>query len=176
MPSNIDFPAEGEFAPFYAPYVSRVQGDPLASLRKNMDEVLALLRSMPEEKGTFRYAPEKWSVKDVINHIIDAERVYTYRALRIARGDTTELPGFDENAFVENAGANKRSFADLAEEFKLVREATIALYKSFDESVLANRGKANNFDFTVRGIIYISAGHPAHHLNILRERYGVVKT
>lgn len=165
-------PADTEFAPYYAGYVAQVpEGDLLATLRDQLRETLALVRALPEERGTHRYAPDKWSIKDVLGHIIDTERVMSYRALRIARGDTTPLPGFDQDLFVAHADSEARTLASLASELEHVRMATIALLEPMGDDALARRGVASDREVTTRGLAYIIAGHERHHVRILRERY-----
>lgn len=165
-------PDPSEYAPFYAGYVSRVpDGDVVALLETQMTETAAFLAGLTEAQGEHRYAPGKWSVKEVVGHICDAERVFSYRILRFARGDTTPLPGFDENLWVPQAGCDRRSLADLAAELRSVRGATLALVRSLDAAAVARGGTASSHPITVRALIYIAAGHEGHHLAILRERY-----
>jgi hypothetical protein len=174
MSFPIERPAAGEHADVYLPYITAIPtGDILAYLEQQRAKAVALFRDIPEERGTFRYQPGKWSVVDVINHLIDAERIFSVRALRIARGDTTPLPGWDENEYAALAGADGRSPEELAAEFDAVRRASIALYASLDPEAVARRGTANNMSVTVRALIYITAGHVEHHLGVLRDRYRV---
>jgi hypothetical protein len=174
MPASIERPADDEFAPYYAPYIAALPpGDVLTTLEHDLADTLALLRAMPEARGTFRYAPDKWSVKDVVNHIIDAERIFAYHALRIARGDQTPLPAFEENAYAIRAEADSRSVADLATELETVRHATLTLFRSLRPDVMTIRGVANGFPVTPRALAYITAGHARHHIRVLRERYGL---
>jgi hypothetical protein len=176
MTFTIARPAADEYASFYAPYIAALpEWDILAYLERQRAEVVTLLRSIPEERGTFRYQPGKWSIVDVINHMCDAERIFSVRALRIARGDTTPLPGWDENNYAAMAGADGRSPEELAHEFDMVRRATITLCQSLDPEAVVRRGTANNYPISVRALIYIMAGHVQHHVNILGERYGVGK-
>jgi len=165
-------PADTEYAPFYAGYVARVpDGDVVALLRSQIGETLALLRDVPESRGTHRYAEGKWSIKEVVGHLADTERVMTYRALRIARGDRTPLAGFDENAFVRNASFDQRTLASLRAELELVRSASIALFETMTAEEAARVGTANDRDVTARALAYIVAGHERHHVALLRERY-----
>jgi len=174
MPFTIERPGADEYAAPYAPYIAALpEWDILALLERQRAEVVSLFRAIPEERGTFRYQPGKWSIVDVINHLIDAERIFSVRALRIARGDTTPLPGWDENEYAAAAGADGRSPDELATEFDAVRRATIALFQSFDPEAIARRGTANNHSVTVRALIYIIAGHVEHHRRVLAERYSV---
>ncbi|HEY0151934.1 MAG TPA: DinB family protein [Longimicrobium sp.] len=167
-------PAEGEFAPFYAGYVALAsKGDLLRRLEAQIQEVSGLLRGLSEEEALFRYAPGKWSVKEVAGHLADTERIMAYRALRIARGDTTPLPGFDENSFVATAGFDARPLPLLVEEWETVRRASILLLRGFDGEAAAREGTASGAPITARALAYIIAGHVAHHLEILRTRYSL---
>jgi hypothetical protein len=136
-------------------------------------EAIERFRALTPAEAAHRYAQGKWSIKEVIGHLSDGERVVSYRLLRIARGDQTPLPGYDENLFAANSHADRRELADLVDEFTAVRASTIALVRSLDESALAARGTVNNWSLTVRGIVFIIVGHFQHHVNILRERYNV---
>lgn len=171
--SAIALPTAGEFVPYYGKYIALVGPDSLAALESQARSTAALLSATSEEKGNHRYAEGKWSVKEVIGHLADAERVFSYRALRIARADTTELAGFDENTYVPAGRFDRRTLADLAAEFASVRAATLALVRSFDAEALSRRGSANNSPVTVRALVAIIAGHEAHHVKLLRERYGL---
>jgi hypothetical protein len=165
-------PAAGEFLPYYGTYIDRVpDGDVVETLKKQIPETLALIRSIPEATGDKRYAPGKWSVREVIGHLIDAERIFSYRALRFARGDATELQGFDENAYVANSPYSKVSLADLATELEHVRGATVRFFANLDEEAFGRRGSANGAEITVRALAFILAGHESHHMNVLRTRY-----
>lgn len=165
-------PDQAEFAPYYAGYVARVpDGDILETLRTQVEETVALARSLAEEKGTHRYEPEKWSIRQVLGHMADTERIMAYRALCVARGDATSLPGFNENAYVANARFDERTLASLADDLALVRQATIALLAPLNDSELARAGTANGVPITARALAWIIAGHERHHLAILRERY-----
>lgn len=167
-------PAEGEYAPFYAGYVALAsQGDLLTRLEAQVQEVSELLRGLSEEEALARYAPGKWSVKEVAGHLADTERIMSYRALRIARGDTTPLPGFDENTFVATAGFDARPLASLVEEWETVRRASLFLLRGFDGEAAARAGTASGAPITARALAYIIAGHVAHHLEILRTRYSL---
>ena len=167
-------PDSTEFKSFYAGYVASVpEGDIVDVIRAEGKELAEALAKIPESKGSHRYAADKWTVKTLIGHMIDAERIFTYRALRIARGDSTPLPGFDENAFAETAGSDTRTVADLAAEMACVREATVRIFASFPDDVWSRRAVVNNGEITVRAIAYVATGHTKHHLAVLRERYGV---
>lgn len=165
-------PKSSEYAPYYEKYVSRVpDGDIVGNLRSQLEETLALIRGIPEARGDFRYAEGKWSIKELLGHVIDSERVFTYRALRFGRGDTTPLPGFEQDDFVRGADFGKRSLSDLAEEYEHVRRATISLFASLEATAWDCRGKANDTEVSVRGIAFIVAGHERHHIEILKTRY-----
>lgn len=166
-------PAPTEFAQFYAGYIGKVSDQgPIAALTAQVTE-FERLRLLPEDKGNYRYADGRWSVKDVLGHIADAERVFTYRLTRIARGDQTPLDGFDENAWARTAPHGRRAVADVVDELIAVRRSTLALLSSLDEASLSNTGVANNNPVSARAICWILAGHTRHHLDILGERYGV---
>jgi len=165
-------PEATEYADFYAGYVSKVPGsDVLGVLESQRLQMLQLFAGRSERDGSFRYAPGKWSVKEVLGHITDAERIFTYRALRIARGDQTPLPGFEQDDFVKNGGFTERTLANLADEFGMVRNASIALFRSLQEAAWPRRGVASQKEVTVRALAYITAGHQIHHRLILEERY-----
>lgn len=165
-------PEPSEFAPFYAGYIARVpDGDLVGALEANLEEFVRTIGAVAEVRGGYAYAPGKWTLKEVIGHIIDAERVFSYRAMRIARGDETPLPGFDEQTWVPQSGANDRTIADLLAELRAVRAATIALLRHLPADSVTRRGTASGNGVTVRALAWIIAGHPMHHLSILRERY-----
>ena len=165
-------PDPSEYAPFYAGYIAKVKGDDLiGALEANLEEFSRTLGAVAEIRGGFAYAPGKWTLKEVIGHVIDAERVFSYRAMRIARGDETPLPGFDEKGWVPRSGANDRTIADLLAELRAVRAATLALLRHLPADSVARRGTASGNGVTVRALAWILAGHPMHHLGILRERY-----
>jgi hypothetical protein len=165
-------PEAGEYGEFYANYISKVPGtDVLGVLEAQRLQMLRLFSGRSERDGGFRYAAGKWTVKEVLGHITDTERIFTYRALRIGRGDETPLPGFEQDDFVRNGGFASRTLADLAEEFGAVRSASIALFRSFDEEALSRRGVASDKQVTVRALGFITAGHQIHHRMILEERY-----
>lgn len=171
MPT-ISRPSADEYDPYYANYIAGVpDGDLLTLLERQGGETAALLRALPESRGTHRYSAEKWSVKDVVAHVADAERVFGYRALRFARGDRTPLSGFEQDDWVRAAGADARSLADLVRELEAVRGATVALFRGMDDAAIARRGTANGVEITTRALAWIVAGHERHHVRILRERY-----
>jgi uncharacterized damage-inducible protein DinB len=165
-------PEKSEYAPYYEGYISRVpDGDIVAALGKQLEETLALIRGIPEARGDYRYAEGKWSIKELLGHVIDGERVFAYRALRFGRGDTTPLSGFEQDDFVKGADFSKRTLEDLAKEYEYVRRATISLFASLEDHAWERRGTANNNDVSVRAIAFIIAGHERHHAEILRTRY-----
>ena len=165
-------PDAAEYAPFYHGYISGVpEGDVIAHLRDGGRELLDALGALPEERGGFRYADDKWTIREVVGHLIDAERAIGEDALRIARGDATPLPGFEENEYVRTAGSDRRTLASLVRELGAVRESTVQLFDSFPDEVWIRRGVASGKEISVRALAYITAGHPMHHLRILRERY-----
>lgn len=165
-------PEADEFTSYYQRYVERVpDGDVVRTLDEQIIETLALLASVPEERASFRYAEDKWSIRQVVGHMCDVERIFVYRATRFARGDRTELPGFDENEYVANAHFDGRTLASLADELEAVRWATVALFDSLDDEEFLRRGVANHAPVSVRALGWITAGHERHHTEILRTRY-----
>lgn len=169
----IQKPKDDEFAPFYAGYIGKVTaGGPLALLEAQLAP-FERLRGLPETTGDHRYAVGKWTVKEVVGHMADTERVFSYRLLRIARADATPLAGFDENAWAASAPHAGRTMKDVADEMIAVRRATISLVTSLDEAATVRAGIANNKPVSARAIAWIMPGHAQHHLDILRERYDV---
>jgi hypothetical protein len=169
----IERPTQSEYAPFYAGYIAAVpEGDILKLLERQASE-LRQLDATPAEKETFRYAEGKWSVREVVGHMIDGERVFAYRALRISRGDETPLPGFEENKFVAASNFNGRTLSSLVDELALVRKANLPLFNSLAPEQWTRLGTASGHPVSVRALAFIMAGHMNHHLNILRDRYGV---
>lgn len=166
-------PQPGEYNPFFEGYLSksRAFADPIQKLREQQDEVQALLRPLSVEKQLYRYAPEKWSVKETAGHLIDTERILGYRALRIARGDQTPLPGFEEAAYVTAAETERCDWGELLEEFSHVRQASVLMWRHLPEAAWLRTGTSNNSPISVRALAYVMIGHVAHHLAILRERY-----
>ena len=167
-------PASTEYGEWYKGYVARVpEGDIVASLRDGQDRMKEVLGMLPESMGDHRYAEGKWTVRTVIGHMIDAERIFAYRALRIARGDSTPLPSFDENAFAVTAESDERRVAELVAELLAVRDSTTRLFASLPDAAWSRTGTASNAAVSVRAIAYITAGHALHHLSILKERYDI---
>ncbi len=165
-------PEASEYAPYFERYISLVQGDDVvAALEAQRLHMMQMLAARSEREGNFRYAPDKWSVKEVVGHLSDGERIFSYRALRIARGDQTALPGFEQDDYVKNAGFGERKLTDIAEEFAEVRGATIALYRSLNEEAWGRRGTSSNHAVSVRALAFLTAGHELYHQRILEERY-----
>jgi hypothetical protein len=165
-------PEPTEYADFYANYIANVPGtDVLGVLESQRVQMLQLFAGRSERDGSFRYAPAKWTVKEVLGHTTDTERIFTYRALRIARGDPTPLPGFEQDDFVRNGEFGKRTLAGLVEEFAAVRSASLMLFRSFQEEAWPRRGVASQKEVTVRALAFITAGHQIHHRLVLEERY-----
>jgi hypothetical protein len=157
---------------YYHQYVDRVKEDNLQqAFAIHMPEALTFLQNIPDAKWNYRYAEGKWSIKDLLQHLIDTERIFQYRALRFSRKDATELPGFDENLFSQNADAGRRSKDDLVEEFGIVQQSSHLLFQSFNEEQLKATGTANGNQVYVEGIGFIIIGHMLHHLNVIKERY-----
>jgi len=165
-------PAKGDYGEYYQPYINLVKGDDIFRIlvKQNL-ESQNVLNSFSESKGNFRYAEGKWTVKEVVGHLMDVERIFAYRALCIARGETKPLPGMDQNIYVANGNFNKRPLIDLNYEYRLLRESNILLYGGLDKSVLQNRGNASGYEVTVLALMFMTAGHEKHHLNVLTERY-----
>jgi len=165
-------PLPGEYAEAYAPYFADAgDSDVLAQLQGQLDEVVTLFGRLSEAQGGFRYAPGKWSLKDLLQHLCDSDRIFAYRCLCVGRGDATPLPGFEENAYATAARADARTMADLAADWHAARGASIALFRSLSDAAWMNRGTTNGRAITTRCIPYIMAGHAAHHLTVIRERY-----
>ena len=164
---------ENEFHPYYKSYIGlATEGETIVdSLTKNLESVSAFYASIPIEKQEFAYAKGKWTPKDILLHLIDAERVFAYRALRIARQDKTELVGFEQDDYVVSGKANEREMTNLIEEYKIVRKATIALFKSFSHDMLKEIGVASGSEVSVRALGTFITGHENHHNQIIRERY-----
>jgi hypothetical protein len=166
-------PAPGEFADYAAADIAHVPGDDaVAALEQLAVDTLALLRPLPEPAlGGLRYAPGKWSIKDVVAHLSDDERIFAYRALCVARGETQPLPGFDEKVYAHHAAAEARPWADLLADYVAVRAATVALFRSLPPDAWTRTGTVNGYAATARGLAFHIAGHELHHIRILRDRY-----
>jgi uncharacterized damage-inducible protein DinB len=165
-------PEGSEYAPFYAGYVGHVPGgDIVETLSTQHEGTMALLRGLSEEEGGLRYAPGKWSVREVVGHLIDAERIFTYRALRFARGDDTPLASFDENTYVANAGFDAHPLGSLLDEFEAVRRASVLLFAAMNATEWMRSGVASSNVMTVRALAWVTAGHELHHVGIVKSRY-----
>jgi hypothetical protein len=169
---TIGRPEPGEYAPYYGRYISLVVGnDILETLDEQRRQMVLLLSGRDEADGDFRYAPEKWSAKEVLGHVCDTERIFAYRALRIARGDQTPIEGFEQDDYVKNGPFARRPLEDLIEDYIAVRRGTISLFRNLDEAAWLRRGVANKNEVSVRAIAYTVAGHELHHRRILEEKY-----
>ena len=165
-------PEKNEYAEFYAGYVSLVQEtDVISALQNQPDDLRELLARVSPEKEDFRYANGKWSIKELLGHIIDGERVFSYRALRISRGDKTPLSTFEENSYVAKSNFGNSALVDLLEEFSLLRAANVLMFKNLTDEMWLRTGTASDAEVSVRAWAYIMVGHIRHHSNILRERY-----
>ena len=171
-PATIRRPEASEYNEYYDKYVSLIdESDLMSTLEEQIREARDLFAGFPEERGSHAYAEGKWTIKEVISHLLDGERIFAYRLLRIARGDETPLEGFEQDGYIENSHANQRSFSDLMCEFGELRAANLRLMRSFDETDWGRRGTASGSPVTVRALAFIMAGHVRHHLNIIQERY-----
>jgi uncharacterized damage-inducible protein DinB len=165
-------PQPGECAPYYDRYISLIQdNDILTTLDQQRRQMVQLLSGLSEADGDFRYAPEKWSAKEVLGHVCDTERIFAYRALRISRGDATPIEGFEQDDYVKNGPFARRPIADAIEDYIAVRRATLSLLRSLEEAAWSRRGVANKNEVTVRAIAYLIAGHEVHHRRILEQKY-----
>jgi hypothetical protein len=167
-------PDPAEYAPAFQAYIDRVpDGDVLAHLERQGRATGVTFAVVSDAKGNHAYAPGKWTVKRVLQHVVDGERLFGYRAMCIARGETASLPGFDENLYAANDGSDGRRLADVLAEFANVRAASLQLFRGFDGAAWTRRGTANGKPASVRSLLWILAGHELHHLDVLRERYGI---
>lgn len=166
-------PQAGEYAPYYDKYISLIHGnDVLGTLDEQRRETLLLLSGRTDdEEGNFRYAPDKWSLKEVLGHINDSERIFAYRALRIARNDQTNIEGFEQDDYVRYGPFARCRLEELVEDYIAVRRSTLSLFRNLDEAAWTRRGVANKNEVTVRALAYIVAGHELHHRRILEEKY-----
>ena len=174
MPSTITLerPKPGEYAPFYDRYVSLIPGnDILGTLATQLPKTVALLAARSESDGDLRYAPDKWTVKEMFGHVIDTERIMSYRVLRFARNDSTPIEGYEQDDYIRNGPFSDLRLADLVEEFKIVRAATLSLLRGLRASDWTRCGIANQNEISVRALAYVIAGHELHHRHILEERY-----
>jgi DinB superfamily len=165
-------PEPGEYAPYYDRYISLIPGtDILGTLDTQRRQTMLLLSGRDERDGDFRYAPDKWSAKEVLGHVCDTERVFAYRALRIARGDQTPLAGFEQDDYVKNGPFARAPLEEIIEDYIAVRRATLTLLRNLEETAWVRRGVANKNEVSVRALAYIIAGHELHHRRILEEKY-----
>jgi len=165
-------PNKNDYAPYYEGYISLVEGNDIFKILVSQSiKTQEVLNSFPKAMGDFTYQPGKWTVKQVIGHLIDAERVMAYRAMCIARDEKQSLPGFDQDDYVKAGNFNKRDLFDLVYDFRLLRESNMLLAKGLDKEIFTKRGVANNNEVTVLALFYIIAGHEKHHMNILVDRY-----
>ena len=172
MTASATRPEKSEYLPYYERYIARVpDGDVVATLTNQIGETLALLRSLPASVSTYRYAPDKWSVNEMVGHVIDAERQFALRALRFARNDLQPLPGFEQDDYVRNSTFDAYPLSELASELEVVRRSTVFLFKHLDDEAWTRRGIANNAEVSVRALAFITAGHELHHREILTTRY-----
>ena len=173
MPASYrDRPPPSEYPPYQTAYLERVpEGDVIALLAAQLDETLALLGGLSEAQAERGYAPGKWSVKEVLGHLADGERVFAYRALRFSRGDTTPLPGFEQDEYVAGTNFNRLSLDDLKADLRAVRAATLHLFRQMPEAAMTHTGMASDHLHSVRAIAFMIAGHELHHRHILEERY-----
>jgi len=165
-------PLENEYASYYQKYIDKVKGNDIASiLEKQHKEILNVFASIDDKAGLFSYAEGKWSVKELLGHMLDSERVFSYRILCIARGEQQTLPGFNQDDFVLSANFNKRTVASLKAEYNYLKLANIEMIKSLSEEEISKKGTASKNPVTVRALIFILTGHERHHLDIFNERY-----
>lgn len=164
-------PEKNEYDPYYEKYISLVSGDLVTQLSSQPAELRGVFGKYGEQNGAFSYGEDKWTVKELLGHIIDGERMFAYRAFRISRGDATPIEGFEQNDYIENARANGRSMDDLLDEFELLRLANVIFFTNLNDQDWRRMGTASERPVSVRALGYIMAGHVTHHVNILNERY-----
>jgi len=169
---SVPRPQPGEYNEYYERYISLITGtDVLATLEQQSRRTRDMLAGLNDEQANFAYGPGKWTIKEVLGHITDTERIFAYRALRIGRGDQTPIEGFEQDDYVRNGNFRQRRISDLLDEYAGVRTATLSLFRSFDQQAWCRRGIANKKEITVRALAYIAAGHERHHHKILEEKY-----
>lgn len=165
-------PETNEFAPYYDRYISLIDGDDVMPiLSSQIAEIRSMMANLPEERGSYAYAEGKWTIKELLSHVIDGERIFSYRLLRISRGDKTPIEGFEQDDYIANSNANGRSFADLIDELDLQRRANLLMMTNVSEDGEKLMGTASDKPVSVRALAYMMAGHVTHHINILKERY-----
>jgi uncharacterized damage-inducible protein DinB len=171
-PTVIARPRPGDYSPYYDRYLAALpEGEVLSLLELGLEKLEILLGELTEAQAEYRYATDKWSIKEVVLHMIDTERVFAYRALRFSRNDATPLPGFEQDDYVREGNAAERTLRDLLQEYRTVRAATLTLFRGMNDAMLARRGVANEAAMTVQAVPWIVAGHERHHVAILKERY-----
>lgn len=169
---KITKPNPDEYAPYYEKYISKVKtDDPVEALEVGKKKLIKFISKLGKKQLKYRYAEDKWTIKEILQHMIDGERIFTYRALRFARNDKSPLPGFDEKAYAPASRASGRKIKSILEEYEAVRNATIALYKNLDEEMLFRSGTASENKMSVRALLYVTLGHELHHLDVIREKY-----
>lgn len=173
MPASfIPKPQPNEYNPYFDRYISLIpEGDVLTLLQTQVQETVQMLSRVPEAHAGFRYAADKWSIKEAVGHMCDTERIMAYRALRVGRGDTKPLPGFEQDDYIKTANFEQRSLEDLTREFAMIRQTTLVLFRNFEEAALMRMGTASDAPISVRALIYIVAGHERHHVRIFKEKY-----
>lgn len=165
-------PIEGEYPSYFEGYIKLVpNGEIVSILQENLLGTISLFQGIPVSNGDFQYAPDKWSIKEVLGHMTDTERIMSVRLLRFGRGDSTPLPGFNENIYVKGANFNQRTLENLLDEFTVTRNATITLIQNMSEESWGRKGLSNNHETTARSLAYMITGHELHHCQIIRERY-----
>ena len=171
---NMDIPEKSEYDAYFERYVSQVSdGDVVAVLERQPSELRSLFADVEESRGTYAYEEGKWTLKEVLSHLIDGERIFAYRILRISRADETPIEGFEQDGYIENSNANNRCFADLLDEFDLQRRSNLMLIKNLSDEGTRRLGTASGLGISVRGLIYIMAGHVRHHQAIFKEKYAI---
>jgi hypothetical protein len=165
-------PQPAEYDPYYQKYVSLVpEEDIVPALENQINDLKTMFDGVPDEKGTFAYADGKWTVKEILSHLIDGERMFAYRVFRIARGDKTPIEGFEQDGYIENSHANLRPIAELFQEFALLRKANVMFFRNLEDVDWVRTGTANSVEISVRSLAWIMVGHVRHHIDILRARY-----
>ena len=171
MPDSPRRPTSDECADFYQPYIEAVEGELLPALESDAQAWRTMLAAVPSGREGYRYEEGKWSIREVVGHVIDAERMFTMRAMAFARGDRSHFPSFDENAYAAASGADRRLLSDLTAGLSAVRTSTLLLLKSFEDGIWDRRGMASGYEFTVRSVAWIIAGHSRHHRKVVAELY-----
>lgn len=171
---TLPFPKEGEFPPYFGEYYKRMDGiNPSELLGSRLEAATTQWRSIPEDKGNYAYADGKWTIKQLLGHITDTERIMSYRTMCIARGEKQSLPGFEENDYAENSRHNERTLASIIDEWEAIRKSNIILFSTFNMADVERLGKANNYKISVTAIIHAIVAHEMHHSRVLTERYGI---